>query len=54
MMAPRSFDRRSDGELVDLCNSGSRREAINAFEALYLLFGAWVARRSARQTIEVA
>ena len=34
-MAPRSFDRYSDGELVDICNSGGRQEAIHAFETLY-------------------
>ena len=47
-MAPRSFDRRSDRELVDLCNSGSRREAIHAFEALYRRHRDYVTRVSLR------
>ena len=47
-MAPRSFDRHSDEELVDLCNTGSRREAIHAFEALYLRHRDYVVRVSLR------
>ena len=29
------LDQRSDTELVELCNKGSRRDAVDAFEALY-------------------
>ncbi len=48
MTAPRSFDRYSDGELVDLCNGGGRREAIHAFEALYRRHRDYVTRVSLR------
>ncbi len=47
-MAPRSIDRRSDGELVELCNSGGRREAVHAFEALYRRHRDYVSRVSLR------
>lgn len=42
------FDKLSDRELVDLCNGGSRREAIEAFETLYRRHRDYVTRVSLR------
>ena len=43
-----SFDRRSDRELVDLCNRGSRDEAVGAFESLYRRHRDYVTRVALR------
>ena len=44
----RGWDRRSDRELVELCNRGSREEAVQAFETLYGRYRAYVTRVSLR------
>ena len=43
-----SFDRRSDRELVELCNRGSRDEAVQAFESLYRRHRDYVTRVALR------
>ena len=43
-----SSDRRSDHELVDLCNRGSRDEAVGAFETLYRRHRDYVTRVALR------
>jgi RNA polymerase sigma-70 factor, ECF subfamily len=45
-----STDRRSDGELVRVCNRGARDEAARAFEALYLRHRDFVLRVARRFT----
>ncbi len=42
------WDRRSDRELVELCNRGSRDEAVQAFETLYRRHRDYVTRVSLR------
>ena len=42
------FDRLSDPELVELCNDGSRSEAVKAFETLYQRHRDYVTRVSLR------
>ena len=42
------WDRRSDRELVELCNHGSRDEAVQAFETLYRRHRDYVTRVSLR------
>ena len=44
----RGWDRRSDRELVELCNRGSRDEAVQAFETLYRRHRDYVTRVSLR------
>ncbi len=44
----RGWDRRSDRELVELCNRGSRDEAVQAFETLYRRHRDYVTRVSRR------
>ncbi len=43
-----SFDRRSDRDLVELCNRGSRDEAVGAFESLYRRHRDYVTRVALR------
>ena len=43
-----SFDRRSDRELVELCNRGSQDDAVAAFESLYRRHRDYVTRVSLR------
>lgn len=45
---PSGVDRRSDKELVDLCNHGNRDEAVEAFEALYRRHRDYITRVSLR------
>lgn len=42
------LDRRSDGELVELCNVGGRDEAVRAFETLYRRHRDYVTRVALR------
>ncbi len=44
----RSYDRRSDNELVELCNRGDRDEAVEAFETLYRRHRDYVTRVALR------
>ena len=44
----RGWDRRSDRELVELCNVGDRDEAVQAFETLYRRHRDYVTRVSLR------
>ena len=44
----RGWDRRSDRELVELCNRGDRDEAVQAFETLYRRHRDYVTRVSLR------
>lgn len=44
----RSHDRRSDNELVELCNRGDRGEAVEAFETLYRRHRDYVTRVALR------
>ncbi len=44
----RSSDRRSDKELVELCNTGARDEAVEAFETLYRRHRDYVTRVALR------
>ena len=44
----RGWDRRSDRELVELCNVGDRHEAVQAFETLYRRHRDYVTRVSLR------
>ena len=47
-MPIRSYDQRSDKELVKLCNDGSRKDAIQAFDTLYKRHKDYVTRVSLR------
>ena len=42
------FERLSDSQLVEICNSGSRRDAIGAFDALYRRHRDYVTRVALR------
>ena len=44
----RSFDRRTDNELVELCNRGDRDQAVEAFETLYRRHRYYVTRVALR------
>ena len=47
-MSNRRFDKLSDAELVALCNSGRRQDAVDAFDSLYRRHRDYVTRISLR------